>query len=237
LVDGDVLHGKILSVDAKEVKLQTKVLGALTIGREHVQMIAFGDAPIETPAAAHEKITGAAKTPAAANAFNEYLKSRGIDPKVLAEHGGLPVGQPPASAGEGAASGTPQDAVGQLKGLDPALTKQLQQTFPLMATPSVQKYFTDTVAGLATGKINVQDLRKQAISVRKQIDDLEKDLGPEAKAALAPYSGILDHFIRESAPPGESSRETAAKPGTPATKPGAPKSPKAGINPPAQPGR
>ena len=83
-------------------------------------MIAFGNAPVETPAAAHEKITGAAKTPAAANAFNEYLKSRGIDPKAFAEHGGLPAGQPPASAGEGAAAGTPQDAVGQLKGLDPA---------------------------------------------------------------------------------------------------------------------
>ena len=106
-----------------------------------------------------------------------------------------------------------------------------------MATPSVQKYFTDTVAGLATGKINVQDLRKQAISVRKQIDDLEKDLGPEAKAALAPYSGILDHFIRESRASGGILARDSRQARRTCDQARRPKSPKAGINPPAQPGR
>ncbi len=236
LTDGDILHGTILSMDAKQVKLQTKVLGTLTIGRDQVQMMAFGEAPLEAPSAAHEKGAGA-KTPSAGNSFDKYLKSQGINPKAFAEHGGIPIGQPPAGAGQGAAAGTPQDAVAQLKGLDPGLTKQLQQTFPLMAAPPVQKYFKDTVGGLITGKINLQDLRKQAIAVRKQIDDLDKDLGPEAKAALAPYSSILDHFIRETAPPAQASPNTAAKPGTPAAKPGAATGIKPGLGPLPRSGR
>jgi hypothetical protein len=230
LTEGDTLHGKILSVDAKEVKLQNKALGTLTIARDHVQVIAFGDAPLEAPSAAHDGSSGRGKASPAANAFDQYLRSRGVDPKVFAEHGGLPGSQLPPGSGAAAPSGTPQDAVGQLKGLDPALTKQLQQTFPLMATPSVQKYFNDTVGGLITGNINVQDVRKQAIAVRKQIDDLEKDLGPEAKAALAPYSGILDHFIRETAPPTQGSPESAPQPG-------AAKRPKSNAGPSPRSGR
>jgi hypothetical protein len=106
-----------------------------------------------------------------------------------------------------------------------------------MTAPSVQKYFNDTVSGLATGQINIQDLRKQAIAVRKQLDDVQKDLPPEAKAALAPYSGILDHFIRESAPPAQASPGTANKPAEPTRKPGEATSPKPGVtrSPPSVP--
>jgi hypothetical protein len=51
-----------------------------------------------------------------------------------------------------------------------------------------------------TGKLNIQDVRKDAITARDGLLDLQKDLGPEG-AALNGYLSILNKFIRETEPP------------------------------------
>ena len=88
----------------------------------------------------------------------------------------------------------------QAGGVDKGLTKSLESEFPLLSTPEVRAYFDKTVGGLISGDINIGDLRKQAIDVRNQVKDLERDLGPEATQALSGYMSILDKFIRETEP-------------------------------------
>jgi hypothetical protein len=214
LVNGDTIHGQVVSVDQKEVKLQSTLLGVLTIARNRVEVIAFGNAVLEVPAAA-QKSQGTAAANATGNPVADSLQSKGIDPKALALPAGSPGNLTPPGAGGEPTKGGVADAVRQLQtqGLDPALAKQLQQALPMFGSPEVQKYFNETLSGLAAGQIDVPDLRKQAISVRAQLQDLEKDLGPGAKAALAPYAAVLDQFIRETDPPQQAPRK--AQPTTP----------------------
>jgi hypothetical protein len=218
LVNGDTMHGKVLSMDQKELKLQSGMFGTLAIARDHVKMIAFGDAPLDAQAGDQEKRpsdAGAAAAPG--NPFVDHLKSKGIDPKVFTLPGTPNQGQPAADAANGASSAdnASQDAVGQSPSqkLDPGMMKQLQQAFPQLATPGVQKYVNETAAGLMSGRINIQDLRKQAVDVRAQLQDVVKDLGPEANAVLMPYTEILDQFIRESDPAAQGSAKEESKKG------------------------
>jgi hypothetical protein len=85
-------------------------------------------------------------------------------------------------------------------GLNPQMIGELQAKFPLLNTPEAGQYFNDTVGGLMTGKLNIQDVRKDAITARDGLLDLQKDLGPEG-AALNGYLSILNKFIRETEPP------------------------------------
>ena len=49
LVNGDIIRGNVISVDQKEVKLQSALLGTLTIARDQVEAIGFGTAvPVMT---------------------------------------------------------------------------------------------------------------------------------------------------------------------------------------------
>jgi len=88
----------------------------------------------------------------------------------------------------------------QSGGVDKSVTKGLEAELPLLANPEVKAYFNKTLGGLMTGDLSVSDLRKQAIDVRNQVKDLEKELGPEATQALSGYLGILESFIKETEP-------------------------------------
>jgi hypothetical protein len=208
LTNGDTVHGKVLTLDDKGLTLESGPLGKLTIDRKNVEVIVLGDAPL--PAAA-------APGPAP-NAVNDYLKSQKIDPAVFRQ--GMPGAPAPADAPQ-ISEGTPADAIRQLQtqGLDPQMVRQLQQTLPLMATPEAKKYFNDTLAGLASGKLNVEDIRKDAVHARDELLSLEKDLGPAGHAAIAPYLGILNHFLDESAPPEEKAANEKAPVNPPSAKP------------------
>lgn len=160
LVNGDTVSGQVVAMDAKQLKLTSKLLGNLSIEREKIRAIFFGDAP-----------------PASMGRPEEAK-------------------QPPGGA-------SPEDVVRQLRqqGLDESVRSQLQREFPLLGASGPQQYFNDTISGLISGKLSLQDIRKDAINARTQLLDLQKDLGPEAAAALSPYMGILDRFIRETEPP------------------------------------
>jgi hypothetical protein len=98
-----------------------------------------------------------------------------------------------------------EDVLNQLKagaaGGD--LSKMLTKEFPLLQSPEVKAYFDKTVGGLMSGELNVSDIRKQALDVRDQVKELEKDLGPEGMAALKPYLSVLEKFIKDTEPKGE----------------------------------
>ena len=85
----------------------------------------------------------------------------------------------------------------QSEGVDPEVMRELQRSFPVLGLPGVRSYVDQTLSGLSTGKIEVEDLRNQAIKARQGLSDIKSDLGPSG-AALDGYLGILDRFIRET---------------------------------------
>ena len=161
LENGDVLNGKVLTLDAKELKLQSAVLGDIRIPRERVASIHLGNRPATNAKRAADKpATEPAKSAEQQNLDNllKQLQGSGVDAKTL---------------------------------------DSLQDKLPLLAVPEVKQYFTEKVTGLMTGRLNIGDIRKDAIKVRTEILDLQKDLGPQG-AALNGYLSILDGFLRQT---------------------------------------
>lgn len=110
-----------------------------------------------------------------------------------------------------------QDVLDQLRnqGLDPATLQDIKKAFPLLTQPGAGKYFDESVAGLMSGKIGVQDIRKDAMKVIDEVNKLEKELGPQATQALRPYLSILENFVQRTEP--------AAPPVPPKDQPAPPK--------------
>lgn len=173
LSNGDVVSGKVISLDGQHLVLQSELLGELKLAREKVSAIHLGDKPVIARNAASVVPAQAAATPA-------------LDPKVQKVLGSVP---------------SSDDVLKQLQGggVNPQMIGELQTKFPLLNTPEAGQYFNDTLGGLMTGKLNIQDVRKDAITARDGLVDLQKDLGPEG-AALNGYLSILNKFIRETEP-------------------------------------
>jgi hypothetical protein len=194
LANGDVLNGKVISLDGKQLVLQSELLGELKLAREKVSAIHLGDKPLVA------RNAGAPAQPA----------KPALDPEVQKV-----LNQVPSS----------DDVLKQLQGggINPQMVGELQTKFPLLNTPEAGQYFNDTLGGLMTGKLSIQDVRKDAITARDGLMDLQKDLGPDG-GALNGYLSILNKFINETEPsptakppaqdkPAEAS---APKPNTPA---------------------
>ncbi|QDT65348.1 hypothetical protein [Calycomorphotria hydatis] len=185
LENGDVVSGKITSVDGEKVTLQSDALGELKVERNKVAAIYFGDRkPV-------------VKQPAEALAEVVPQEDAAPSQKHLKSHQ-TPLYKMPRQPGQNQLDGI----LGQLqgKGVTPDTMGQLQQQFPLLADPKVSKMFQDKVTGLMTGTLDIQDIRKDAIDALDKIEELEEELGPEGAAALGHYKGILQSFVNRSAP-------------------------------------
>ena len=170
LVNGDLVSGSVVSLNDKELVLQSDLLGEIKIPRDKVATISLGN----------RKPNVAAR--AAAN------------PAPAMAPGSAPRKPQPA------ANWSFDDIIKQLQAGGADLGKMIEDEFPLVQTPEVQDYIQKTLGGLIKGDLSLEDLRKQAIDVRNQVRELEQELGPEAVEALKPYTGILDKFIREAEP-------------------------------------
>jgi hypothetical protein len=95
------------------------------------------------------------------------------------------------------------------------LIQQVQSRFLSGAGTEANAQFNDLLNGLMTGKLNMSDLRVQAKSAADQLRAAKKDLGDEAGWGLDAYLAILDHFLKETAPPGGSPVNSAAPPPKP----------------------
>ena len=169
LTNGDLLSGKVSAVSTEQVTLTSEVLGEVKLPRAKVAAIHFGD-----------------RKPATVQAAPAVGPSAPSNKAAVAK--ALP------------AETTVDDVLNQLKagGAGGDVTKMLQKEFPLLGNPEVKAYFDKTVGGLMSGDLKVSDIRQQAIDVRKQVMEFEKDLGPEGMAALRPYLSVLDKFIKDT---------------------------------------
>lgn len=160
LRNGDIIHGKVISLDANVLKLQSESFGEVQIQRDKVATIHL-----------HRRISKSTNAPAA-----------------------------PTTAPKSTSS--PTDLLQQLqsgKGLNATDWDPIQKQLPLVVTPEVKEFVGDRLGGLMSGRLNILDIRKEAIDAVNQIKDIQKDLGPEARA-LSGYLSILESFIRKTDP-------------------------------------
>lgn len=88
-------------------------------------------------------------------------------------------------------------ALRQLGG-DTNFIGQIRQQM-LADSPEAGAKFDETVNGLMSGQINLNDLRRQAQSSAEQLRELKRELGPDADESLDAYLKILDAFVNETA--------------------------------------
>lgn len=87
------------------------------------------------------------------------------------------------------------------------LVRQIRDQM-LAGSPAASAKYDELVNGLLNGKLNLDDIRRQAASTLTQTRALQRELGPEAGESLDFYLDVLDQFLKETA--GES---TAPLPG------------------------
>src|SRR4051812_309500 len=85
-------------------------------------------------------------------------------------------------------------------GFAPKSVKKVQDDFLATAGPEANAMFKDLIQGLAEGKLNAEDIRKQAAQSLKELKELQGELGEEADNPLvSSYVTILERFIKQGA--------------------------------------
>jgi hypothetical protein len=100
------------------------------------------------------------------------------------------------------AASTNADLSAALRGLG-ANTNFIQQVRKQMlagAEPAANQKYDELVGGLMSGKLDLNDLRNQAKSSIDQINQLKRELGPDAGDSLDSYLSILQNFVNETTP-------------------------------------
>ena len=90
----------------------------------------------------------------------------------------------------------------------PDLIKKIENQFLGGADAAAHDKFNDLVSGLMSGRLNMDDLRREAKTSADQIRSMRKDLGPDAASAIDGYLAILDQFLAE-VPAGPGGTNTA----------------------------
>lgn len=230
LLNGDRVTGDVVGLDSKEIHLKSESFGVIKVPRTKVAAIYLGNRlPSNTRSSSNSRPTSRPsantsnqstpvpiKDPFAVETVKEAIRNAGVDPASIGNISGAPNLNKPAQANPNAKKGmaagnsktkvNPQrgatNVVDQLQtnGVDPATRKQLEALFPLMSQPGVKSYFDKTVNGLSSGKVDILQVRKDAIKARDEFTLMQKQLGPSIGAALTPYLTILNKFIDETTP-------------------------------------
>ncbi|MGO8839008.1 MAG: hypothetical protein ACLQAH_12175 [Limisphaerales bacterium] len=168
--NGDRYAGKVLSVSADTVVLDSEVLGKINVPRKKVANLAFGTNAIAPAAAANlTRVSMPTNLPAAAP--TAALANTNVDLSV---------------------------ALRRL-GANTNFVAQIRQQM-LAGSPEAAGKYDEMVNGLMSGQLNLNDLRSQAKSYADQLREMKRDLGPEAGDSIDAYLGVLDDFLKETTP-------------------------------------
>lgn len=83
LANGEVLKGKVLSLDDKQITFESESIGKLTLDRKKVATITFGDA--KPPALVADPKVGTSPAPGSVEDAFKQLKGSGANPKDVNE--------------------------------------------------------------------------------------------------------------------------------------------------------
>ncbi|HZQ48564.1 MAG TPA: hypothetical protein VFC07_16220, partial [Verrucomicrobiae bacterium] len=87
------------------------------------------------------------------------------------------------------------------------------------ASPEAAQKFNDTMDGLISGKLSIQDIRVQAQNSIGQIKAARQELGDDAGGMLDGYLAILEKFVQETGPSPGNSPPPQPAPAAPAAAP------------------
>lgn len=171
LTNGDHYRGIVISMTQSNLEFQSEIQGRVKLPRDKVAKITFHESAVSKPVAA---------TPPTAAA-----------PLILS---GPNTPTQPASQADA--------VVKQMReqGIDPKLINQVQQQIFGKASPEAAQKFNETMDGLISGKLNIQDIRAQAQNSLNQIKAARKELGDDAGEMLDGYAAILEKFVQETGP-------------------------------------
>jgi hypothetical protein len=166
--NGDRYFGRVLSVSADTVVLKSEVLGIINVPRKKVACLAFG-----TNAAAPKAATVAAQV-------------------------SVPTNPPTAGSLVGLAN-TNLDLSTAFRnlGANTNFIGQIREQL-LAGNPEAASNYDALVGGLMSGKLNMDDLRREAQSSADQLRELKRDLGPDAGDSIDAYLKVLDNFLDET---------------------------------------
>ena len=166
--NGDRFSGKVLSVSADAVVLQSETLGRIAVPRKKVAGLAFGTNILASAVA-------------------------GNIPRLPA-----PTNLPPAAAlTTPATTNMDLSAALNRPGMDTNFIRQIRDQM-LGGNPAAAGKFDEMVGGLMSGSLNLDDLRREAKTAADQIRELKHELGPEAGDALDGYLAQLNSFLKET---------------------------------------
>lgn len=166
--NGDRYNGKVLLVSTDIVVLESEVLGKINVPRKHVASLSFG-----TNTAAPNAAANVARMSGATN---------------------LPV---VARTNKPAITNVDLSAAFRNLGADTNFVRQIREQM-LSDSPEAANKYNEMVNGLMSGKLNLNDLRREAKSSADQLRALKRDLGPEVGDSLDMYLQVLDGFLKES---------------------------------------
>lgn len=81
------------------------------------------------------------------------------------------------------------------------LIQQVREQLLSDAGPEANAKFNELLGGLLGGNLGVGDIRAQAKAVADQLRALQRESGEDGGLASGVYLSILDHFLKETAPP------------------------------------
>jgi hypothetical protein len=168
LLNGDRLSGKVLSVSASTVVLESDMLGRVSVPRKNIAALTMGTSAVQRRTAANG--------PATAVPVN-------------------PIPNPPATG----LGGTNLDLNTSLPGtgLEQSVISQIRQQM-LGDNPAAAAKFDELASGFMSGKLNLDDIRRQAKSAADQLRELKRE-NPEVADSLNAYLQVLDNFLNEPA--------------------------------------
>jgi hypothetical protein len=167
--NGDRYFGRVLSMSADTVTLESEVLGKINVPRKKVASLAFGTNASAPKAAANVAPISVPTNPPTA-ASPALLPGTNVDLSAALRN-----------------LGANTNFIGQIRG-------QM-----LAGNAGAASNYDEMVSGLMSGSLNLDDLRSQAKSSADQLRALKRDLGPEADSSFDAYLEVLDNFLKETA--------------------------------------
>jgi len=92
------------------------------------------------------------------------------------------------------------------------LIQQVQKQFLSGAGTEANAKFNELLGGLMSGKLSVDDIRAEAKTAADQLRALQRESGEDTGFATSTYLAILDHFLKETAPPGSATNAADSVP-------------------------
>jgi hypothetical protein len=167
--NGDRYSGKVLSVSADTVVLDSEVLGKISVPRKKVRTLMIGANTVAPNTATNTaQVSVSAKLSAAAPAA--ALANTNLD----------------------------LSAAFRNLGANTNFIQQIREQM-LAGNPESASNYDELVSGLMSGKLNMDDLRRKAKSSADQLRQLKHDLGPDAGDSIDAYLSVLDNFLKETA--------------------------------------